>query len=271
MHFRSIFLSDIHLGSPDCQADRLLDFLQHMTCDELYLVGDVIDFWVLRKSGRTHWPDAHTQVLSRFLALPRSGTRVRYIPGNHDELVRRVYGSLVSGIEIVDELVYTTAAGQRLLVLHGDMFDEIVLTGGWQHRLGADLYDGLMKVSRRLNAVRKLLGCTHWSLAGWLKYQFADAVQHISDYEYAAAREAASRFLDGIICGHIHHPRVADIEGIRYLNCGDWVEHATALAETDSGRIMQIDWAADRDRLLALSQQASRTRKQERQALERAA
>lgn len=240
MHFRSIFLSDIHLGSPDCQAEQLIDFLDNHTCKELYLVGDIVDFWVLQKKVR--WPDAHSAVMSRLLDLPSRGTKVTYIPGNHDAVVRKIYGSLISGIEVTNELVYHTRNGKRLLVVHGDIFDEIVLTGDWKHRIGADLYDGLMNISRKLNAVRKLLGWTHWSLAAWTKYKFADAVRHIQDYEYAAAREAAKRFHSGIICGHIHHPNIEDIDGITYLNCGDWVEHATAIVEDDAGELRLIDW-----------------------------
>ena len=240
MHFRSIFLSDIHLGSPDCQAEQLGDFLDTHSCDELYLVGDIVDFWALKKKAR--WPDAHTAVMSRLLALPAGGTRVTYIPGNHDDVVRKIYGSLISGIQVVNELVYETAKGKRLLVVHGDIFDEIVLTGEWQHRIGADLYDSLMAISRRLNAVRRVLGYAHWSLAAWVKYQFADAVKHIHDYEYAAAREAAKRFHHGIICGHIHHPNTRDIDGMTYLNCGDWVEHATAIVEDQAGEMRLIDW-----------------------------
>ncbi len=240
MHFRSIFLSDIHLGSPDCQAERLIEFLDTNTCNELYLVGDIIDFWSLKK--KVCWPDAHTAVMSRLLDLSSRGTKVTYVPGNHDAVVRKVYGSLISGIKVVNELVYQSSKGKRLLVVHGDIFDEIVLTSDWKHRIGADLYDGLMNISRKLNTVRKLLGYTHWSLAAWTKYQFADAVKHIHDYEYAAAREAAKRFHNGIICGHIHHPNIEDIDGMTYLNCGDWVEHATAIVEDEAGEMRLIDW-----------------------------
>lgn len=216
MHFRSIFLSDIHLGSPDCQADKLLDFLQHNTCTQLYLVGDIIDFWALKR--RIRWPEIHTEVISQLLSLSKNGTRVVYIPGNHDEAVRNVHGSFLGGVEISDELIYHTERGERLVILHGDVFDDLVLSGSWQHRLGGDLYDFLLAVSRRLNSVRRVLGFPHWSLAAHVKYKFVDAVQHINDYEYAAAREAALRFMDGIICGHIHHPNVQDIDGIRYYN-----------------------------------------------------
>ncbi|MBL6690763.1 MAG: UDP-2,3-diacylglucosamine diphosphatase [Pseudomonadales bacterium] len=271
MHFRSIFLSDIHLGSPDCQADTLIDFLNQNSCDELYLVGDIVDFWVLEKKKKKSWPDSHTQVLSRFLELPQTGTKVYYIPGNHDDMVRKVYGSQISGIEVSDEIVYTTRKGKRWLILHGDLFDEVVLTNDWQHRLGGDLYDMLMGISRRLNAIRSILGYAHWSLANWLKYKFEKAVKHIQDYEYAAAKEAATRFLDGVVCGHIHHPNQTNVDGIEYLNCGDWVEHCTAIAETQAGEVMMINWPNDRQRLIDLSLMASKTTKQQRQELERAA
>ncbi len=241
MHFRTIFLSDIHLGSLDCQADRLLDFLRAHSCDELYLVGDIIDFWVLRK--KTRWPDTHTEVLSAILAMAEAGIKVTYIPGNHDALVRRVYGSAISGIEVRQEAIHRTLQGRRFLVLHGDVFDELVLTNTWQHRLGGELYDFLMALSRRVNLVRRMLGLAHWSLANWLKYKFEKARSFIDSYEYAASKEAATRFLDGVVCGHIHHPVSKDVDGIRYLNCGDWVEHTTAIVETSTGAMALLDFS----------------------------
>ncbi len=269
MHFKSVFISDVHLGSPDCQYATLLDFLQFNSCDHLYLVGDIIDFWALKK--RHPWPDEHTQVLSAFLKIAELGVKVTYLPGNHDDPVRRIYGSRISGIEVVEQVVHVTARGERLLVLHGDQFDAEVLTRDWRHRIGGDLYDMLMVLSRKLNVVRRLFGFCHWSLANYLKYQFADAVKHIEDYEYAAAKAAAMHFVDGVICGHIHHPNNHDIEGIHYLNCGDWVENCTLLAEEMSGEMVLIDWRRQREALMTRSQCESLSEKQVRRRFDRAA
>lgn len=241
MHFRSIFLSDVHLGTADARVDRLLDFLQKHTCDQLYLVGDIIDFWSLQ-SQRRNWPTSHSRVVSELLAIARSDTEVIYIPGNHDSVVRNIAESVLAGVKIRNDEVHVTAEGRMILVTHGDIFDEVVLTGCWKHRLGGDLYDMLLAVGRRVNHIRKLLGYPYWSLANHVKYKFADAVAHIRRYEEAAIAEAANRDLDGIICGHIHHPNYIDEGEVLYLNSGDWVEHCTAVIEDEAGRFDVIRW-----------------------------
>lgn len=247
MHFRSIFISDVHLGSADARVNVLLDFLEKNTCEKLYLVGDIIDFWCLQ-SRRRAWPQSHSHVVSRLLTIARSDTEVIYIPGNHDDVVRNISESVLGGVTICRDAVHVTAAGKMILVTHGDIFDEIVLTGGWKHRLGGDLYDVLLALGRRVNNIRALLGYSHWSLANHVKYKFADAVAHIRRYEEAAILEARKRELDGIICGHIHHPNYIDDDEVLYLNSGDWVEHCTAIVEDDAGEFDILSWGETRVR-----------------------
>lgn len=251
MHFRSIFLSDTHLGSPDCQAELLLEFLRNNTCDELYLLGDIVDIWRLQR--KAYWRTVFNDVLSYLLDLPDKGTTVTYVPGNHDDVARNVLGSSIGGIRISGDLVYKTSRGKRLLLIHGDCLDEQVSGDDWQHRFGGDLYDLLMVVSRWCSSIRQGFGMGHWSLAAHIKNNIDGARAHIRCYEYAAARKAAMRFLDGVICGHIHHPNLTDVEGILYVNCGDWVEHCTAFVETVTGELVLIDWVRERGALMETS------------------
>lgn len=239
--FRSIWISDIHLGFKDCQAGFLLDFLQHCQCEQLYLVGDVIDFWDLGK--RQRWPAAHSGVLQRLIGLAAEGTRVVYVPGNHDELVRAYAGQFFGGIEVCNETIHTTADGRRLLVMHGDGFDTQVRGGRWLELIGDGAYDLLLFLNRWFNRARRLAGLPYWSLATRLKTGIELAARAIDRFEQAAAQEARHRELDGIICGHIHKAEMREIDGTLYCNDGDWVESCTALVEHLDGRLEILHWA----------------------------
>ena len=237
---RAVFLSDIHLGTRECQADRLLDFIESIQVDRLYLVGDIVDLWAFR--GGFYWPAAHAAVLRAILAKARTGTRVVYIPGNHDQSCRDFCSQMLAGIEVRRECIHETRDGRRLLVLHGDEFDAAVKCGRVMALLGTQLYDLLLRWGYRLNRVRRLFGLGHWSLVTWLKGRVGNVRRHVERFERAAAGEAARRGLDGIICGHIHRPAMTEYEGTLYCNDGDWVEHATALVEDARGDLRLWTW-----------------------------
>jgi UDP-2,3-diacylglucosamine pyrophosphatase LpxH len=240
--FRSLWISDVHLGFKECKAEFLLDFLQQSECEHLYLVGDLIDFWSLRKGGR--WPTAHSEVLKAIVGKARAGVRVRYVPGNHDDVVRDYLGLWVGGIEIAPEAIHVTADGRRFLVTHGDECDNAVRCGGpllnW---LGDWAYDLLLFANRWYNRWRRRLNHPYWSLANFLKQRIGRAAAYIARFEAAAAHEAARRGLDGVICGHIHHAELRDIHGVTYCNDGDWVESCTALVERFDGSLEILRWA----------------------------
>ncbi|MEY4761601.1 MAG: hypothetical protein RLZZ200_1457 [Pseudomonadota bacterium] len=237
---RAVFLSDIHLGTRECQAERLLDFLESVKTESLYLVGDIIDLWAFR--GGFYWPATHAAVLRAILAKARSGTRVVYIPGNHDASCREFCRQLLAGIEVHRECIHETLDGRRLLVLHGDEFDAAVKCGPVMALLGTQLYDLFLRWGYRLNRVRRAFGLGHWSLVTWLKSRVGNVRRHVERFERAAASEAARRALDGIVCGHIHRPAMSDRDGILYCNDGDWVEHATTLVEDAQGTLCLWVW-----------------------------
>jgi hypothetical protein len=238
---RSVFLSDVHLGTRECRADRLLDFLHAVDMERLYLVGDIIDLWSLRKG--IYWPQQHSNVLRTLLGKAKQGTRIIFVPGNHDELLREFCGQTFGNIEFHREHIHVTARGLRMLVLHGDEFDGIVKGGRIAAMLGSHLYDLVLRWGYRVNAVRSLLGFPHWSLATWIKGKVGNAVRYVERFERAAAAQARRSQLDGVICGHIHRPEVATLEGVLYCNDGDWVEHCTALVEDRSGELELWDWS----------------------------
>nr|WP_207162305.1 UDP-2,3-diacylglucosamine diphosphatase [Thiocapsa imhoffii] len=258
LKFRSLFLSDIHLGSKGCQAHLVLDFLQSTECKHLYLVGDIVDLWAL-KNG-VYWPEAHNQVVRAILDKARNGTEVVYIPGNHDELFRAHLGADFGHVAIRDEVVHTSADGRRYLVIHGDAFDTVVQNGRWLARIGSHAYDHLLALNAVINRVRQWFGLDYWSLAGFLKYRVKNAVRYISDFETAVAEDAVRRGLDGMICGHIHHAEIRDIAGVRYGNCGDWVESCTALVEHHDGRLELLRWTASTAHSAPLNPPSSPTR-----------
>ncbi len=238
--FRTIFISDIHLGFKGCQADLLLDFLRSTRCQNLYLVGDIIDVWSLKKSF--YWPQEHNNVVRTLLGKAKHGTRVVYVPGNHDEVFREYAGVTFGNLEIRRDAVHETADGRRLLVLHGDEFDSIVQASPLLANLGSRAYEVLLRLNRYVNYMRKWFGYDYWSLAAFLKGKVKNAVNYISSFEHAVASAAARRRVDGLVCGHIHRAEIREIDGMLYCNDGDWVESCTALVEHMDGRVELVDW-----------------------------
>ena len=240
VRLRSLFLSDIHLGNRACQADTLLEFLRHYDADAIYLVGDIVDGWQLRSSW--YWPQSHNDVIQKLLRKARKGTRVTYIPGNHDEFLRDYYGMHFGGIDVVESAIHTAADGRRYLIIHGDHFDLVVTQARWLAILGGKAYDFAIGLNRIFNQVRRRLNFPYWSLSQWAKLKVKNAVNYIGDFERALVTEAERSHVHGVICGHIHHAVIHEDFGIRYLNCGDWVESCTALAEHYDGRFEIIRW-----------------------------
>jgi UDP-2,3-diacylglucosamine pyrophosphatase LpxH len=238
---RAIFISDVHLGTRTAQAERLLDLLRECEAETIYLVGDIIDFWRVRR--RAHWAQSHNDVLQKLMRKVRKGARLVFIPGNHDECLRDYAGSHFGGIEIQINTVHTTAAGRRYLVLHGDEFDVVVRAAKWLAFLGDRGYEFALWLNNPLNWVRRHLGLGFWSFSAYLKYRVKSAVAYIGTFEEAVATEARRAGVDGIICGHIHHPSDRRFGGIHYLNCGDWVESCTAIVETWAGELRIIHWS----------------------------
>lgn len=241
LHFRSVFISDIHLGSRGCKAERLIDFLRRMECDHLYLVGDIIDGWRLKK--RWFWPESHGRVLYMLLERAGRGARVTYLPGNHDESMRSMLGQDVGGITVVDETVHETADGRRLLVIHGDRFDSVVRDMKWLALIGAVAYETSVMANSLLNAARLRLGYQYWSLSGYLKNQVKAACSFMDGFERSLAAEARRQQVAGVVCGHIHKPKMQTIDDVLYVNDGDWVENCSALVEHADGRLELLDWA----------------------------
>ena len=240
--YRTIWLSDVHLGTPGCKAEFLVDFLKRNECETLYLVGDIIDGWKLR--GSWFWPQEHTNVVRKVLTKSKRGTKVYYVTGNHDEFLRKFVGFKLElgNIRVVNELVHTTADGRKLLVLHGDFFDVITRYHKWLALAGDFAYEATMAANFWFNRGRRVLGLPYWSLSAYAKDKVKGAVNVISQFEDAVARECKRRGLDGVICGHIHHAEIRDLHGITYHNCGDWVESCTALAEDFNGKLRIIRW-----------------------------
>ncbi|MDF2366675.1 UDP-2,3-diacylglucosamine diphosphatase [Sneathiella sp.] len=238
--YRSIWISDIHLGTPGCKANFLLDFLRSTKSENLYLVGDIIDGWSLQQGW--YWPQAHNDVVQKILRKARQGTRVVFIPGNHDEFARNYVDHDFGSIQVVHEIVHTTVDGRKFLVLHGDEFDVVVKYARWLAYLGDWSYGLCLKLNDTLNAIRQRLGYSYWSLSAYLKLKVKNAVKFIADFENALADVAKDRGVDGVICGHIHHPEIREINGVTYCNDGDWVESCSALVEHFDGRLELIHW-----------------------------
>lgn len=242
--YRALFISDVHLGTRCCQAGMLVDFLRKVDADTIYLVGDIVDGWQLRTSW--HWPQEHNDVVQKLLRKVRKGVELFYIPGNHDEFLREYYGTHFGGVQVVGSAIHQGQDGKRYLVVHGDAFDAVVRHARWLAHLGDWAYDTALAVNTRVNWVRRHLGLTYWSLSQWAKLKVKDAVNLIGEYEKALVTEAKRCEVDGIICGHIHHAALHDRLGIRYINCGDWVESCTAVAERYGGGFEIIRWAEER-------------------------
>lgn len=241
--YRTVFISDIHLGTPGCSATQLVDFLHSIECETLYLVGDIVDGWQIRKGW--YWPSSHNDVIRSILKFARRGTRVIYIPGNHDEAFRDYTGLEFGGVEMVEEDIHETADGRRLLVLHGDKFDGVVLYARWLAFLGDYAYTTLLRANRVWNFARRKLGLPYWSLSAYAKHRVKNAVNFIGRFEETVAHAAAEHGVDGVVCGHIHTAEIRQIGDIMYYNDGDWVESCTALVEDHAGQLSLIDWRAE--------------------------
>lgn len=239
--YRALFLSDIHLGTSGCQAEMLLSFLHEVDAEYIYLVGDIFDGWRLQKGW--YWPQDHNNVVQKLLKMAKNGSKVIYIPGNHDEVMRNYLGTHFGGIEVRDRDIYTAVDGRKFLVIHGDQFDMVVMNAKWLAHLGDWAYATILKVNTFVNRVRRLWGGQYWSLSRWAKNQVKSAVNFIGDYEKVLTSEAKKANVDGIICGHIHHPALQEIDDITYINTGDWVESCTAVIESYDGAIELIEWS----------------------------
>lgn len=262
---RTLWISDLHLGTKGCQAESLVAFLSAHECDHLYLVGDIIDGWQLGK--RWYWTEAQSRVVQLILEKARSGTRVTYIPGNHDAGLR-AYGALdLAGIEVLEEVVHTTATGKRLLVLHGDQFDVVVRCHRWLAHLGDFAYQLSLVANRWFNFARQRIGLPYWSLSAYLKQRVKDAVSFVGRFEEALIHEAERRGVDGIVCGHIHKAELREVSGVIYANDGDWVESCTALAEDHSGKLSIVHWEDGQKPQATRAARASTNRRKEVAAL----
>ena len=242
IHYKAVFISDTHLGFRGAQPLALLSFLKSIECDKLYLVGDILDVWEMKTN--IHWDDACSEVVRRLLKMAHNGTKLIYLPGNHDEVIRQFLPiTLSSNIEIVDQIIHVTSSGDKFAVIHGDQYDAIVSNLKWLAIVGSKLYDWLITANGVLHKVRTKLGySTYWSLAGYLKQKAKNAVNFISSFETALIHHAKKLECDGVICGHIHMAKITNQEGMIYANCGDWVESLTAICEDESGQLKKINW-----------------------------
>ena len=241
--YRTVWISDVHLGTRGCNATLLIDFLRAIDCETLYLVGDIVDGWRLRKGW--FWPDSHNEVVRRLLKMAHRGTRVVLIAGNHDEMLREYAGLSFGGVELALEAVHLTADGRRLLITHGDSFDGVVLYARWLAFLGDKAYCLLLRANIVVNAVRRRFRLPYWSLSSYLKKRVKNAVAYVCNFEDAVAREARSRGFDGVVCGHIHCAEIRMIGDVTYYNDGDWVESCTALVEDAQGALSLVDWSEE--------------------------
>jgi UDP-2,3-diacylglucosamine pyrophosphatase LpxH len=239
-HVRALFISDVHLGTRTARADELLGLLRCCEASVIYLVGDIVDFWRVKRGP--YWPQTHNDVLQKLMRKVRKGARVVLIPGNHDEGLRDYAGMQFGGVEIHRDYLHTTALGQRYVVMHGDEFDVVVRTARWLALLGDRGYELALWLNHPLNWVRRHLGLGYWSFSAYLKYRVKSAVAFIGAFEEAVAAEARRRAADGIVCGHIHHAADRTFDGVHYINCGDWVESCTAVIETLDGHLRIIRW-----------------------------
>jgi UDP-2,3-diacylglucosamine pyrophosphatase LpxH len=246
--YRSIFISDVHLGTRDCKAEALNNFLKHNTCETLYLVGDIIDAWKIQQN-RWRWKQSHTNVIRRVMGHAKRGTRVIYVAGNHDEFLRPLIplGIGFGLIEVVNQAEHIGVDGKHYLVTHGDLFDGITRLAPWLAFLGDKLYDFVLNLNSKFNAVRRRLRLGYWSLSKYLKYKVKKASDFLFQFERNLATYCKKRGYDGVICGHIHHAEIKEIDGIMYMNDGDWVESMTALVEHHSGAWEIVTWTKETD------------------------
>ncbi|WP_431310956.1 UDP-2,3-diacylglucosamine diphosphatase [Methylobacterium nigriterrae] len=248
----------MHLGTKGCQAGLLLNFLKDYDADEIYLVGDIVDGWQLRSGW--YWPQAHNDVVQNLLRKVRKGSTIIYVPGNHDEFLRDYIGTTFGGVEIAESRIHEAADGRRYLVIHGDQFDMVVRHAKWLAYLGDGAYTFALFVNTGLNRVRRRLGLAYWSLSAWAKLKVKNAVNFIGKFEEFLAAEARRVGADGVICGHIHHAASREIDGLRYLNTGDWVESCTAIVEHYDGTMEVLHYPSvlrAREAALAAAVQAA--------------
>lgn len=239
---RAIFISDVHLGTRRCQAERLLEFLRDYEADYLYLLGDIVDLWAMGRG--IHWTPAQNTVVQKLLKRARHGMRVTLVPGNHDEALREYEDVSFGHIRIARAAVHHTADGHRYLLIHGDAFDEIARYHRVLSLIGDHGYSALMNLNQLMSRLRRALDLPgHWSLAGAVKRNLKRAVVYVRDYELAVARHAAEQGFDGVICGHVHVAADKPLVGVRYMNCGDWVESCSAIVEHLDGRMERLDRA----------------------------
>ena len=257
--YRSIFISDVHLGTKDCKAEQLNNFLKHHTCETLYLVGDIIDGWKVAQN-KWRWKQSHTNVIRRVLGHAKRGTRVIYVAGNHDEFLRPLipYGIGFGMVEVVNQTEHIGLDGRHYLVTHGDLFDGITRITPWLSFLGDRLYDFVLNLNSRFNWLRHRLGFGYWSLSRYLKYRVKKAVDFVFQFEVNLATYCRKKGYDGVICGHIHHAEIKEINGVTYMNDGDWVESMTALVEHHDGRWEIVTWTKETDDVVADVDSSSR-------------
>lgn len=240
LHFRSIWISDTHLGGRNVKSYELFDFLKNTESEYLYLVGDILDLWKLKR--KWYWPEINTRIVNLILRKATQGTKVFYLPGNHDSMIREYCGSDFNGIKVYSDIIHTSADGGRFLVQHGDQFDCVVQQKEWLANIGSVLYDILLVVNRWYNTLRKFRGRSYFSISAWLKHKCKKAVNYMGDFEKTLVREIRKHQVDGIICGHIHRAGISSIDSFLYSNSGDWVESCTALAENHHGTLGIIHW-----------------------------
>lgn len=254
--YRTIWISDLHIGSTQCQADALLDFLKHNDSEKLYLVGDIIDFWALSK--KMYWPREHNTIIQKFLRKARHGTHIIYVPGNHDENVRDYDDYVFGDIIVKNSDIHTTAQGKRFLVVHGDEYDTIAQHHRWMAKLGSVGYDWLIEINRFLRLCRRILGVqSQFSLAAYVKFKVKNVVKFMSDYEETIVKTLKNEGVDGVICGHIHHAEIKNIEGFMYINTGDFVESCTAIVEHMDGALELIRWQTQSSQAMDMQTEAA--------------
>ncbi len=246
-NYRSIWISDFHLGTRGCQSELLLEFIKHTQSEKLYLVGDIIDGWALKNTW--YWPQSHNDVVQKILRKARHGAEVFYISGNHDEVMRGFVPVNFGGVSILNQIIHETVDKKKYLVVHGDQFDGIIQCAKWLAMLGSITYDFLIYFNRYINFFRKKLGYEYWSLSNYLKFTVKNAVKFVSEYEKLVCNYAKQFKVEGIICGHIHHANMQSMNGIHYINDGDWVESCTALVEHFDGKLELINWTEKRKEL----------------------
>jgi len=238
--YRSVFISDVHLGTKASQADQLLEFMKTFECDNFYLVGDIIDCWAMSKN--MYWNQSHNDVIQKILRRGRKGTNIVYVSGNHDEILRTFGDHFFGNIHIVERHVHVTVDNRPFLVIHGDQFDAVISNAKWLAHLGSWAYDVAMSLNTALTRIRRLLRLPYWSFSAWAKYKVKEAVNFIGNYEENLSSYAKAYSYDGIVCGHIHHANISNFNGVKYLNCGDWVESCTAIVEHYDGKFELIRW-----------------------------